>query len=456
MPKPLPAFLIALGVASGFAQGAGTQSIRIRIDTSGPRLTHVGLGFLNGYVFSDSAGIRYGGSDEIRPLAIRANVSYGFDMHREPRGRFRAFQGFPYLRKRQAQGLVQVVLSDEWPKSTYPYSPSAPADSAAWEFTVRTCIESAVDRFGIGNVQADLFNEPEGKFSPSVDQASLDAFLNRRPVASTPYFENWKRTVRFIRSRIEPYRRVAIVGPSITGYHPFLLEFLKAAQAENVLPDVISWHELDKTSKWDLDSSVDRVRAFLREQGIPDRPISINEYMGEEETRSPGIAIAFFSKLEAAGVASAMRGCWGADCRDGNFNGLYARQGDAFLPRSIWWSYRWYAGLSGARILPRLAPPAAAVGAWDSAGKKIEILFANADGTARMPKGELLLEAIPAALRGACRLSVEVLRDSGEAPYARPKRLTWKKTKVGDPALTIPRPELGPGDALRILLQREE
>ena len=96
----------------------------------------------------------------------------------------------------------------------------------------------------------DIWNEPDHP-----------QFWDR---SSEQFFETWKRAVRTIR-RVSP--NAIIVGPSLArGPAHYLYGFLLSAHAENVLPDIISWHDM----ALDHPNNVVNVRQFLVKRGIPD------------------------------------------------------------------------------------------------------------------------------------------------------------------------------------------
>ncbi len=424
-----------------------TLSLGVRSDS----VRHVALGFLNGFALSEAGDSAYAAPAPLRIHAARGNASFGLAINREEY--YRRFQVFRFLRKRDPRGLIHLVISDGWPHRQWPYSADS-AGRAEWERTVHNWITTAVDTFGLERVQVDIFNEPESLFGQSPEQPAVDAFLASRPLGGTAYYNSWKATVRYIRALIPPYNRVRIVGPSLSGYHPFVREFLKTAAADSVLPDVVSWHEIDGGSKLDLDRSVEDARAAMREHAIPERDISISEYMDREETHNPGIAVAFFAKLEGSRVASAMRSCWGEDCKAGNYNGLFAPRGRSFRPRSLWWAYHWYAGLSGALIVPSTPPPAACIGSWDPARKRLDLLYANASTAERLPARRIRVLALPSEMRGRFRLTTDVLNASGTAE-AWPRRSASGSIRVADGGFGLEVPALGPGDVLRIRMRPE-
>ena len=123
--------------------------------------------------------------------------------------------------------------------------------------------------------------------------------INSGVGAPEQFFETWKRAVRTIR-RVNP--KAIIVGPSLAnGPCHYLYGFLLSAHAHNVLPDIISWHDMDL----DHPNNVVNVRQFMAKHGIPDRPISINEFRYSDGTHRPGDLVWWLSHIEEEAPESA-------------------------------------------------------------------------------------------------------------------------------------------------------
>lgn len=426
-------------------------------------VTHVGLGFIGGFVLSADSTVSYAGTGRLPVRTARTNVSHGFALHGEQA--YQPYKTFSYTLSNNPGAKVHLVISDSWTKDGWPYA--SDSNRITWEQTVRIAIENAVDRFGVDNVVVDIFNEPESLFrGRSITQGEINTFLDTRPVTSLEYYRNWKASFRYIRSLILPYAKVEISGPTISGFNYFILEFLKAAHRDSVLPDLVNWHELDDGSKLDLDQNISVVRAYMSRWEIPARPIGINEYADKAEIYSPGIAIAFFSRLEKSGVATAAKSCWrisddSTDCDVGSYCGLYTRIGGTFYPRSIWWSYRWYAEASGYRLAePPLQTGEAFFGSYDSSSKRLQLIFSNATMADR-PRGErkiigaraLGFGSLPKDLHGKCRVTLERIKPSGRDAYAAPETIRNEILDV-DADLILIKPKIAPETVYRFVLKR--
>jgi hypothetical protein len=175
----------------------------------------------------------------------------------------------------------------------------------------------------------DIWNEPD---HPQFWDRSAEQF-----------FETWKRAVRTIR-RVNP--KAIIVGPSLSkGPCHYLYGFLRAAHADNVLPDIISWHDMDL----DHPNNVVNVRQFMVKHGIPNRPISINEFKYSDGTHHPGLTVWWLSHIEEEAPESAAYSCWPdragySNCEAYTLDGLLTSGG---LPRAAWFAHKGYAEITG-------------------------------------------------------------------------------------------------------------
>ena len=223
---------------------------------------------------------------------------------------------------------VQSVMSDSYgypgPSGIWP---GDGGDWTRWENLVEGLVREA-DSEGL-QLQWDIWNEPDS-----------NNFWNR---SGEQFFETWKRAVRTIR-RVNP--RAIIVGPSLSkGPCHFLYGFLLSAHAEKVLPDIIPWHDMDS----DHPNNVVNVRQFLAKHGIPDRPISINEFKYSGGTHQPGLTVWWLSHIEEEAPESAAYACWPdlegySNCEADTLDGLLTRDG---VPRAAWFAHKGYAEITG-------------------------------------------------------------------------------------------------------------
>lgn len=200
--------------------------------------------------------------------------------------------------------------------------------------------------------------------------------------------EGWKRTYERVRLQ-DPSTK--IIGPSITqwNYHWFK-DFLTYARDHNVLPDIVSWHELgdpegshrDGPAIWTIESHIESYRALEVELGISPREISINEYGVQTEEGVPGNMVQYFAKFERSGVDTANAAFW---YRPGRLSNIITDTGD---PNGGWWLYKWYGDMSGQMAMTTPHTTTAlgldGIASIDSNAQAVHVLFGGSNGTANI------------------------------------------------------------------------
>lgn len=223
---------------------------------------------------------------------------------------------------------IQSVISDAYgypgPSGIWP---GDGGDWTKWEHLVEELVREA-DAKGF-QLLWDIWNEPDH-----------NQFWDR---GAEQFFETWKRAVITIR-RVDP--TAIIVGPSLAnGPWHYLYGFLLSARKENVLPDIISWHDMSL----DHPDDVSDVRQFMAKQGIPPRPISINEFQYFKGKHRPGLTVWWLAHMETEAPESAAYSCWPdpagySDCDSPTLDGLLTRDGK---PRAVWFAHKGYADITG-------------------------------------------------------------------------------------------------------------
>ncbi|MET7392889.1 RICIN domain-containing protein [Dactylosporangium sp. NPDC005572] len=179
-------------------------------------------------------------------------------------------------------------------------------------------------------VEWDIWNEP-----------NITLFWNR---PQSQYFELWRRTYQRIRAEFPNH---LIVGPScacVPSTSGWWTQYLDYVRANNVVPDIVSWHSLPG----DPVANVATANATLDARGIPhSRPYQINEY-GAPDEQNPGDGTWYIARLERAG-ADGLRANWagGQNLHNDLANLLTRNSAGQYLPRGEWWAYRFYASQTG-------------------------------------------------------------------------------------------------------------
>ncbi|WP_173156140.1 cellulose binding domain-containing protein [Phytohabitans suffuscus] len=210
-----------------------------------------------------------------------------------------------------------VRMTDRYPGAAYQWSPD-------WLTIVDMMVGTRLNAYTVGNIAGwEIWNEPDVTWNTA---------------AAGPFNQGWFRIHRQIRARDQ---RTPIVGPSLSRWDPaFMQSFLSFAVANNALPDVVSWHEVDHSSPR-IAANVAEYRQLEESLGIPRLPISISGYAGIDEVDVPGRTASYIAKLERARVADAQRAFW---YEAGTMDGLVV---NGVQPTGSWWLYKWYGDMAG-------------------------------------------------------------------------------------------------------------
>ena len=347
-----------------------------------------------------------------------------------------------YQRLASFNAEVQSVISDAY---GYPGKSRAwPGDGddwSAWENLVEELLQDANSK-GL-RVLWDVWNEPD-----------LSMFWDR---SAEQFFETWKRAVNTIR-RVDP--KAIIVGPSLAKGAYYLYGFLLKAHANNVLPDIISWHDVSL----DHPNNVSSVRQFMAKYQIPDRPISINEFQPADGKYRPGLTVWWLAHIEDEGPDSAAYACWQDptgywDCDVNTLDGLLTADGQA---RSIWFAHKGYAEITG-QLVDVLIPGAkiAGIAGVDEALQSARVLL----GRREFPDSSKL-STVEVVCKGLDRVSyliedgkifvrAERIPDSGTLPLDRPQATIAEDYKVVDNEIRITLPDFGAWEGYTMVLGKD-
>lgn len=285
------------------------------------------------------------------------------------------------------------------------------------------------------------FNEPDQIWYQLgvADQAQYERNRDR-------FFRDWKTVYQRIRA-IDPDARIA--GPNESAYHTRLLrDFLAFAKRENVLPQVLTWHELGSGSLRDFQAHHDDYRALEREAGIAPLKININEYANRRDLSVPGQLVQWVSMFERNKVY-ANAAYWDAA---GNLSGHVVRSN---IPNGGWWFFRWYAGLTGDTV--RVTPPQPntvdtlqGLASLDTARRQAQVLLGGSAGDS-----DVVVRNVPRSVFGRTVTATvaEAAWSGYEGQHAAPRVLARTKLTVADDG-TVTVPLRGPHkmSAYRIVL----
>ena len=409
---------------AGMVHVAGAETVAVDFAVNNGPATHRASGFLH------SISTEQPDDQVVRPLMPRL-----FRLHAQE-----ALTPSLYRRLTEYGAEVQSVMSDSYgypgPSGLWPGDEK---DWVRWEQLVEDLVRKA-DSKGL-QPHWDIWNEPDHP-----------QFWDR---SSEQFFEAWKRAVRTIR-RVNP--KAIIVGPSLSkGPSHYLYGFLLSAHEENVLPDIISWHDM----ALDHPNNVVNVRQFLAKRGIPDRPISINEFRYSDGTHHPGHLVWWLSHIEEEAPESAAYSCWPdregySNCETDTLDGLLSRDG---LRRAAWFAHKGYAEITGQLVgVISSGFKVAGIAGIDSDLQTGRLILGRREGAVASAE-----ESVEVVFRNLDRLSpslkeravfvrAERISDSGmlDGPYVTIAAVY----PVVNNEVRVRLPDFGAGDAYMVVLKR--
>ena len=217
------------------------------------------------------------------------------------------------------------------------------------------------------------FNEPDWIWYDLKTADPVQYIINR-----DRFLADWTTAYLAIRS-LNPDAFIA--GPNEAYYDSrFMPDFLSYAKAGQVLPDIISWHELSPSSLRTYRSSYASFRALEQELGIPPRPVSVNEYGNRRDLSNPGQLVQWIAMFEDTKVH--------ADQAYWDIAGNYADNAvHNTMPNGSWWLLRWYGAMTGQTV--QVTPPApdtidtlGGLACLDREKRQARIILANPAGDA--------------------------------------------------------------------------
>ncbi|SEL40105.1 CBM35 domain-containing protein [Paenibacillus sp. OK003] len=250
--------------------------------------------------------------------------------------------------------------------------PNFPYQWVSWEDWLEK-VDRIVDarlNSGAQNIYGyELWNEPDGTWNTQ---------------AAGLFNEGWKKTYLRIKAKD---KHTKIIGPSITHYNEsWLRNFLTYARDNNVLPDIISWHELgapegnyiNGPAPQYISNHMEAYRAMETELGIAHLPISINEYGVVDEQAVPGNMMRYIAEFERSDVDTANIAFW---FRPGRLSNLVTDTGS---PNGAWWLYKWYGDMSGQMAMTTPANATAldldGIASVDDSKQEVNVVFGGGNG----------------------------------------------------------------------------
>jgi hypothetical protein len=309
----------------------------------------------------------------------------------------------------------------------YPDFPYKWVSWADWMSKVDTMVSARLSAASVSNVAAwEIWNEPDGTWNTA---------------AAGDFNTGWVRTVQRIRTRdtVTP-----VAGPGYSHWDPNLMRaFLTNAKNNNVLPDIVVWHELNHSSG-SVAADVSAYRALESSLGISPRPIFINEYAWTDEVDVPGRVADYIAKFERAGVWAADRAFWH---EYGTVNGLVVNNNQ---PTGTWWLYKWYGDMAGSMVTT--TPPAQTgldgFAAYDPTRRRVDVVFGDESGTNSVRVTGL------GALGSAVQVTLESTPASGRfTAVTAPTTISTSTFTVSNGQITVPVPNMSATSAYHLVVQ---
>lgn len=125
--------------------------------------------------------------------------------------------------------------------------------------------------------------------------------------------------------------------------------WLESVAGNETIPDRFSWHQIGTGSR-EPDTTIPDFTTLRERYGVPEKPIDINEYAALDE-QNPANSVFYLAQLERHNLRG-LRANWGSktDLHDWMANLIY-RDSDGYYPNGEWQVYKYYAAMTGERVL---------------------------------------------------------------------------------------------------------
>jgi hypothetical protein len=284
------------------------------------------------------------------------------------------------------------------------------------------------------------FNEPEGNmFGTGEWSYNKVSWLNDPQY----YFAAWKEVYHLIKG-LDPDARIA--GPNTSVLYDQVKGFLQYAKANDVVPDVMSWHELSSPAA--VRTNVAKYRQMEKDVGVGPLPVNVNEYGHNFHLSVPGQVVQWVSAIEESKIDADLA-YWNID---GNLNdsAVEANKGNG-----QWWLFNAYGQMSGHTVQVTAPHPnqqytLQGVATLDETKRQSRALFGGKSGDA-----DVVFENIDPELFGTTvHATVQEIPWTGQVgDSAQPLRLADKELAVGaDGTVSLPMTGMNEMSAYQVIL----
>jgi hypothetical protein len=223
-----------------------------------------------------------------------------------------------------------------------------------------------------------------------------------------------------------------------------------------VLPDIVCWHELnwlyrDYTA---FEAHAAYIRSFMREHGMPPRPIDINEYVIQPHAMNPGAHMWYIAALERMDLRGTCHAIWKEpdppeDAPPVTLCNLLTPTRPP-RPRSIWQLYRAYAEHSGEMVPVHPGPSVNGTASVDAVDKRLLILLGR-DEASSTPVRVHLKDADHGMGASRAELRIERIPYRGFDPVDAPEEVRGETVELSS-EMDVDLPEFQNGEAIVITL----
>ncbi|MFE9644669.1 RICIN domain-containing protein [Streptomyces sp. NPDC006365] len=343
-----------------------------------------------------------------------------------------------YKRTKALGGTFAILPHDLW-GADGTTSPTFPGDNGDW-----TLFDSFYDRLladakaaGMTDIQWDIWNEPD--WHPFWD----------RPQAQ--YLEMWKRAYQKIRA---VFPNAVVVGPS-SAFKPasngssWWNTYLDYVKANNVEPDIYSWHNLPGDPVVDAGA----VRSKLAARSMTtSRPFQVNEYASPTE-QTPGRGGWYISRLERAG-ADGLRANWASanNLHDFQANLLTKNSAGQYLPLGEWFLYRYYGSQTGNVVKVTPGTNTDGLATKDNTARNAKILLGSNGNTGTVTVDLDRLDTTSVVENGRVRAIVQRIPNNGGGAVTGPVTVSDQTLTVSGNSASVSVPWTNAADGYTVIL----
>ncbi|GAB3970437.1 RICIN domain-containing protein [Actinoallomurus acanthiterrae] len=284
-------------------------------------------------------------------------------------------------------------------------------------------------------VEWDLWNEPDGRGFWGASQAQ--------------YLQMWSRFYARVRAA---FPGQLVVGPSMAGQptssNTWWTTYLNYVKANNVAPDIYSWHD----EPADPVPGAASANSTLSAAGLSNtRPYQINEYAALSQ-QNPGGGAWYIGRLERIG-ADGLRGNWasGTNLHDYEAN-LLTKTGSQYLPLGEWFMYRYYGSQTGniVNLIPGTGTDGLAT--KDNTAGNAKILLGSNGNTGNVTVNLTGLNTTSVVANGQVRAVVQRIPYNNGAAVTGPTTISDTTLAVANNAASVSIPFTNAKDGYTITL----